>query len=464
MNIDRIMFAGIRSGSGKTTITCGILKCLMDRGLSVASFKCGPDYIDPMFHREVIGTDSYNLDSFLAGEKALGEIFLAGSRNADISVIEGVMGYYDGIGFTDKCSSYEVAALTQTPVILIAEAKGMGNSLGALMKGFLTYKENSYIVGVIFNRLAPTLYEAAREKCRELGIACLGFVPELKNITIQSRHLGLLTTGEIENLENILSQLGEELAKTVDIEKIIKLAEQAPSLMESEQQEEKDCLHLLQYNSKNAYSSNTVRIAIAMDSAFLFYYRENLKVLEMLGAELVPFSPMKDKMLPEDCQGLYLGGGYPELYGKELQENQHMRESIKEAIQRGLPTIAECGGFLYLLDSLKDKEGIPYQMVGIIQGEGLPTDKLQRFGYITMRAEKDSLLAEEGDELRAHEFHYWNSTANGEDFEITKVSNGLSWMEGIAKENLYAGFPHLYFPGNEKAVCRFLDKCREYQY
>lgn len=484
MSGSRIMFAGTKSGTGKTTITCGILKCLKDMGLSVASFKCGPDYIDPMFHREVIGTDSYNLDSYMAGEDALREVFLAGSKEADISVMEGVMGYYDGIGFTDKCSSYEVAVLTQTPVILIVEAKGMGNSLGAVLQGFLSYKPCSRIAGVIFNRLAIPLYEAAKDKCRELGTACLGYVPELKNINIPSRHLGLLTAGEIEDIEHILSQLGRELVKTVDMEGIIKLAdgagpiEQLHSIAggttaknswmteESSQRaqgkeagnkdiEKKGMGKLISGNGR-------IRIAVAMDEAFSFYYRENLKFLEALGGEIVPFSPIRDKKLPEDIKGLYLGGGYPELHGEALQGNISVREEIKAAVARGMPTIAECGGFLYLQDSLQDKEGISWDMVGAIPGEGFPTGKLRRFGYVEIQAGKDCLLGDKGDILRAHEFHYWDSTVNGEDFQVTKASNGQCWKEVIASDSLYAGFPHLYFPGNEKAARRFVSKCREY--
>lgn len=558
MSGSRIMFAGTKSGTGKTTITCGILKCLRDMGLSVASFKCGPDYIDPMFHREVIGTDSYNLDSYMAGEDALREVFLAGSKEVDISVMEGVMGYYDGIGFTDKCSSYEVALLTQTPVILIVEAKGMGNSLGAVLQGFLSYKPCSRIAGVIFNRLAIPLYEAAKDKCRELGTACLGYVPELKNINIPSRHLGLLTAGEIEDIEHILSQLGRELVKTVDMEGIIKLAggagpieqlhstaggttenswmtEESGQRAQGKEAENEDthsreagneeankkeakgkgvneketkekaaneneakgkevneketkekAANENDANEKEVEEKNygkkeignkdigkkgmgklisgngRIRIAVAMDEAFSFYYRENLKFFEVLGGEIVPFSPIRDKNLPEDIKGLYLGGGYPELHGEALQGNISIREEIKAAVAKGMPTIAECGGFLYLQGSLQDKEGVSWDMVGAIPGEGFPTGKLRRFGYVEIQAGKDCLLADKGDILRAHEFHYWDSTANGEDFQVTKASNGQCWKEVIASDSLYAGFPHLYFPGNEKAARRFVSRCREY--
>ncbi|MDF2869602.1 MAG: cobyrinic acid a,c-diamide synthase [Anaerocolumna sp.] len=483
MKRNRIMFAGTKSGTGKTTLTCGILKCLKDRGMVISSFKCGPDYIDPMFHRKVIGTDSYNLDIFLSGENAVKEVFLEGSKESDISVMEGVMGYYDGIGFTERSSSYEVASLTDTPVILIIEAKGMGNSLGALLQGFLHYKKDSKIAGVIFNRLSPVLYEAAKNKCEELGTKCFGYVPELKDIVIESRHLGLLMAEEIKNLEDILSQLSKELEKTVDIEGLLKIAAEAPSVEYStylERNENNDTIKPIKTNTESDLSDHSkensplyrniyqipvarpVRIGVAMDEAFTFYYRENLRLLESFGGEIIPFSPLKDNRLPKDLAGLYLGGGYPELHAERLSENKSIREEIRECINEGIPAIAECGGFLYLQQELEDKEGRIHKMVGALSGKAFPTGRLRRFGYVELKAEKDSLLAEQGDSLKAHEFHYWDSNIIGDDFLVTKASNGQEWREVIATDRMYAGFPHLYFPGNEKAAWRFLKKAEDY--
>ncbi len=484
MKRNRIMFAGTKSGTGKTTITCGILKCLQGRGMSISSFKCGPDYIDPMFHRKVIGTDSYNLDIFLSGEEAVKEVFLEGSKDSDISVMEGVMGYYDGIGFTERSSSYEVAALTDTPVVLIIEAKGMGNSLGALLHGFLQYKKDSKIAGVIFNRLSPMLYEAAQNKCEELGTKCFGYVPELKDIVIESRHLGLLMAEEIKNLGDILSRLSNELEKTVDIEGLLELAAEASAVEYSTYIEgngnngpvkpsntntESDLFKHSELRSplyRNIYQTpviRPVRIGVAMDEAFTFYYRENLRLLESLGGEIITFSPLKDGRLPKDLSGLYLGGGYPELHGERLSKNQSIREEIGECINQGIPVIAECGGFLYLQQELEDKEGKVYEMVGTFSGKAFPTGRLRRFGYVELKAEKDSMLAEKGESLRAHEFHYWDSNIIGEDFLVTKASNGQEWREVIATDRMYAGFPHLYFPGNEKAARRFLKKMEGYR-
>ncbi|WOO38619.1 cobyrinate a,c-diamide synthase [Anaerocolumna sp. AGMB13020] len=483
MKRNRIMFAGTKSGTGKTTITCGILRCLKERGMVISSFKCGPDYIDPMFHRKVIGTKSYNLDIFLSGEEAVKEVFLEGSKDSDISVMEGVMGYYDGIGFTEQSSSYEVASLTATPVILIIEAKGMGNSLGALLQGFLKYKKDSRIAGVIFNRLSPVLYEAAQNKCVELGTKCFGYVPELKDIVIESRHLGLLMAEEIQNLGDILSRLSNELEKTVDIEGLLELASEATAVeystyiersgnhdpaKPSKTNTESDLSGYSEGNSslyRNIYQTSVtrpVKIGVAMDEAFTFYYRENLKLLESLGGEIIPFSPLRDDRLPKELSGLYLGGGYPELHGEGLSKNISIREEIRECIHKGIPVIAECGGFLYLQKELEDKEGKVYEMVGTFSGKAFPTGRLRRFGYVELKAEKDSLLAEKGECLRAHEFHYWDSDIIGEDYLVTKASNGQEWREVIATDRMYAGFPHLYFPGNVKAAWRYLKKAEEY--
>ncbi|WP_051684995.1 cobyrinate a,c-diamide synthase [Clostridium sp. KNHs205] len=483
MKRNRIMFAGTKSGTGKTTITCGILRCLKERGMVISSFKCGPDYIDPMFHRKVIGTDSYNLDIFLSGEEAVKEVFLEGSKDSDISVMEGVMGYYDGIGFTERSSSYEVASLTDTPVILIIEAKGMGNSLGALLHGFLQYKKDSKIAGVIFNRLSPVLYEAAKNKCEELGTKCFGYVPELKDIVIESRHLGLLMAEEIKNLGDILSRLSRELEKTVDIEGLLELAAEAPAVEYSTcvgKSGKNDSAKPSNINTESDLSKHSqlsgplyqniyqtpvirpVRIGVAMDEAFTFYYRENLRLLESLGGEIITFSPLKDGRLPKDLSGLYLGGGYPELHGERLSKNQSIREEIGECINKGIPVIAECGGFLYLQQELEDKEGKVYEMVGTFSGKAFPTGRLRRFGYLELKAEKDSMLTEKGESLRAHEFHYWDSDIIGEDFLVRKASNGQEWREVIATDRMYAGFPHLYFPGNTKAAWRFLKKAEEY--
>lgn len=449
MKINRILLAGTKSGAGKTTVTCGILQALINRGQKVTSYKCGPDYIDPMFHGKVIGIKSGNLDSFFTGEKDLIQLLCNNSKAVDVSVIEGVMGYYDGLGFTDTASTYSLAAMTKTPVILVVDAKGMSSSLGAIIKGFLTFKEDSYIRGVIFNRLPERLYPDARKLAKDLGIQPLGYVPDLPECSIESRHLGLVTAEEIGDLRSKIDRLAERLKNTIDFEGILSLAEQAPPLTITE----------------TPYRENKLKgvsIGVAEDEAFCFLYRDNLELLKKMGAELVFFSPLRDKKLPEGINGLLLCGGYPELYTKQLSQNQSMRNSIKAAIDMDMPAIAECGGFMYLHEMLEDIEGKEYPMVGVITGRCFKTPRLQRFGYINLKAAEDSLIAGKQEIIKAHEFHYWDSENSGKSFHAEKPGGLKEWDCIHVSKSLYAGFPHLYFYAKPSIAERFIHKCAEY--
>nr|WP_184093283.1 cobyrinate a,c-diamide synthase [Anaerocolumna cellulosilytica] len=446
------MFAGTKSGSGKTTITCGILQCLIDNGLSVSSFKSGPDYIDPMFHSKVLGTKSGNLDGYFTESEVLKEILYRNSVDTDISVLEGVMGYYDGIGFTDMASSYALAAQTNTPVILIVDAKGMGCSIGAVLKGFLEFRKDSFIKGVIFNRLPASLYLQAKQMAEAEGIKCFGYVPSLKNMELKSRHLGLVTAQEIKDLQDFIKGLAEELKKTLDIDGIITLAGQAESIESIDLEEDGSVVSRIP----------KIKIAVAMDKAFCFYYKENFQLLEELGCELIYFSPINDKKLPEHVSGLLLGGGYPEIYAKALSENTSMLKEIKEKLSAGLPAIAECGGFMYLHESLKDIEEKEYPMVGFLSGTSFMTGRLQRFGYIEMKAKKDNLLTASGESIKAHEFHYGDSDNCGTDFHALKANKSAEWDCVHATDSLYTGFPHIYFYAHKNMAKRFVEKCYGY--
>lgn len=450
--INRVMFAGTKSGSGKTTITCGILQYLIDRGLRVSSFKSGPDYIDPMFHSKVLGTKSGNLDGFFTDGKVVKELLHNNSANTDISILEGVMGYYDGIGFTQEASSYSLAVQTKTPVILILDAKGMGCSIGAVLKGFLEFQKDSFIRGVIFNRMPASLYPQAKQMAEAEGIKCFGYVPTLKNMELKSRHLGLITAEEIKDLKGLLKGLAEELSKTLDMKGIITLAEQAEPIVVTDVAE-----------VRVDVPGNTLKIAVAMDEAFCFYYKENFSLLEKLGCEIIPFSPLKDTKLPEHISGLLLGGGYPELYAKALSDNHLMLSEIKEKLKNGLPAIAECGGFMYLHEFLKDMEEKEYPMVGFLPGTSYMTGRLQRFGYVEMEAKKDNLLTGAGQSIKAHEFHYGDSDNTGTDFHAKKANKSAEWDCVHATDSLYAGFPHLYFYSNTDMAKRFVKKCYDYR-
>ena len=377
MKIPRILLAAGASGSGKTLITCGLLQALVNRGLKVASFKCGPDYIDPMFHSRVIGTRSRNLDTFFTDGDRTRYLLAKNASDCEIAVMEGVMGYYDGVGgITSRASAYDLASTTDTPVILIVNSRGMSVSLAAYVKGFLEYKKDSHICGVIFNQMSPMLYPRMKKLLEEeLSVKVLGYVPKVEDCVIESRHLGLVLPEEIPELKSRLQKLSEVLEKTLDIDGILELAGEAPELAAPETE------MLIQKDTAFGYrTEEKVRIGVADDEAFCFFYADNLNLLEQMGAELVRFSPIHDRELPEDLDGLLLSGGYPELNGEALEENQEMCTRIREVILDGMPCLAECGGFMYLHQEMEDMEGKQRRVCGVIPGRAYRTPKLNRFG------------------------------------------------------------------------------------
>ena len=456
MKIPRILLAAGASGSGKTLITCGLLQALVNRKLKTASFKCGPDYIDPMFHSRVIGTKSRNLDTFFTDGDRTRYLLAKNAGDCEIAVMEGVMGYYDGVGgTTSRASAYDLASVTDTPVILIVNSRGMSVSLAAYVKGFLEYKNDSHIQGVIFNQMSPMLYPRMKKLLEEeLSVKVLGYVPKVEDCVIESRHLGLVLPEEIPELKNRLGKLSEILEKTLDIDGILKLAGKAPELSIPEFSD------LIRKDSAFGYrSSEKVRIGVADDEAFCFFYADNLSLLEQMGAELVHFSPIHDTDLPGDLDGLLLCGGYPELNGKALEENQEMCSSIRKAVEGGMPCLAECGGFMYLHQEMEDMEGNFRKVCGVIPGRSFRTPKLTRFGYITLTEKKDSGLGE----IPAHEFHYFDSTDCGTDFHASKPASTRGWDCMHYEGRLMAGFPHLYYYGNPKVPVHFLKNALEYK-
>jgi cobyrinic acid a,c-diamide synthase len=419
------MIAGTHSGCGKTTVMCALLKALKNRGLRPAAFKCGPDYIDPMFHRSVIGAPSYNLDPFFCPGGLKNQI---AKRPGDAAALEAAMGYYDGIGPEGRYSAYDAARETQTPVALVIDAKGAYASIGATLKGFLEYRENSGIKGVIFNNASPALFEGLSKIAEKLGVKPLGFLPREPKIAVGSRRLGLITAREISDLHEKINLLGELAERYIDIDALLSLN----------------------------YFDNSARVAVAKDAAFCFMYEENLEALTNLGCELAFFSPLRDPGLPENISGLYLCGGYPESYLKELSGNRSMLEAISAAINSGVPTIAECGGFLYLHEYLDG-----FKMAGVIPARADSADKLQNFGYVELLAKKDNLLCRAGESIRSREFHYYVSSDSGEDFEAIKPLSEKKYLCARATETLYAGFPHLYFDANPAVAENFVKKVFE---
>lgn len=440
--INRVLIAGTGSGCGKTTVTCAILQALKNRGLNIGAAKCGPDYIDPMFHRTVIGAASSNLDPFFFDENTLRFLLAKNGAGRALTVIEGVMGYYDGLSLTtSRASAYEVARITGTPVILTVNAKGASLSILAQIKGFLDFVPQSFIRGVILNNCTEKVYAALAPLIEsDLGIQPFGFMPALPECEIGSRHLGLVTAAEITDLQTKMQILAGQAEKSLDIDGVIDLAAGALALS---------------FRPVVTERRESVRIAVSRDKAFCFYYEDSLSRLADMGAELVPFSPLTDDKLPENIHGLYLCGGYPELYAKRLSANHTLREGILNALKNGLPCIAECGGFMYLTEAIGD-----CPMVGFIPGGSSDKGRLTRFGYVTITADRDNMLCKKGESIPAHEFHHWDAAFAGQDF-IARKPDGREWPCIHAGDTLYAGFPHFHFYANDTFANGFYNACLE---
>ncbi|MBO5573887.1 MAG: cobyrinate a,c-diamide synthase, partial [Clostridium sp.] len=348
MNIRRIMLAAPVSGSGKTLLTCGILELFRRHGEHPCAFKCGPDYIDPMFHRVVCGFAGANLDSFFLPSEKVRNLFTETCRreNAGSAVLEGVMGYYDGVsGTTEQASSYDISRITKTPVILVVNARGTSLSAAALVRGFQEFRPDSRIAGVLLNRcrkeVAAMIGSVIEENCH---IPVVGYVPMEKEFEIKDRHLGLYLPHEMADIHDRIKKLADRMEETVDWEKLSAIADSAEELPETDSSEGRTSPEM----NGTAQEEIRFRVALAKDEAFCFYYQENMRLLESMGAEIVPFSPMHDKELPEDIDGLIIGGGYPENYGPILSENRTMLSSVWSALEGKMPLLAECGGFEYL--------------------------------------------------------------------------------------------------------------------
>ena len=404
------------------------------------------------------------------------------------------MGLFDGLGgMKEEGSSYHLAETLGMPIVLVIDAHGMGRSIIPLIAGFLQYDKKKLIRGVILNRTSKMFFDTIAPLIEaELPVKVLGCMPNDGALSLSSRHLGLILPEEVEELNGQLERAGELLEKYVDLDAIIRIAKEAGTdgLLEEEkkrlgfsakteepEREEADFWEKTAYGEKKENIEETEtkvpKIAVAMDEAFCFYYRDNLKMLQYYGAELVPFSPLHDKKLPEGTSGLLLGGGYPELYAKELSENESMKASVREALQKGMPSLAECGGFMYLHERLTDQEGHTFPLAGAVTGTCSYKGKLVRFGYVEV-SECDTECKKSGEEpevsgfwlsgktIKAHEFHYYDSTENGEDCVAVKPVTGRNWKCIHASEHTFWGYPHLYYPSNPDFVVRFLEQCSHY--
>ena len=429
----QFLLAAPNSGSGKTTLACALLAALKNRGYAPCAFKCGPDYIDPMFHRAVLGVESHNLDLFFSSPETARGLYASGAAGHGAAVCEGAMGFYDGLsGTSTTASAWQVADTLNLPVLLVVRPKGASLTLAAQIKGLQSFRTPSHLAGILLNDCKPGLYKMLAPMLEaETGLPVAGFLPPVPEAAIGSRHLGLYTAGEVADLQQKIALLAQAAEENIHWEKLLSLCEQpAPAAAQIKQEHKKQC----------------VKIAVARDEAFCFTYAETLEALRENGAELCFFSPLADTALPDNIGGLYLPGGYPELYAARLAANAPLRAAVKSAVQGGLPTVAECGGFLYLGRTLQDADGTPHPMAGVLPGQGFKVGRLVRFGYARLTARADSMLFRAGETLPVHEFHHWDSTENGDAFTAAKA-NGRQWACGFANARLYAGFPHLYWAG-----------------
>jgi cobyrinic acid a,c-diamide synthase len=399
-----------------------------------------------MFHRTVLNVECTNLDPFFCDENLL-SFLLCDNCKGDISVIEGVMGYYDGTGASGiENSTYSVANAIKSPVVLVIDAKGASSSLAAVVEGFAHYLPQSRIKGVIFNRMSPMNYKyicSILQRRSQCSVIPLGYIPPLpEDCVIPSRHLGLITANEISDITAKLDKTADICSSTIDIDGLLALSQTAEDL---------------EYTEPEVPSFDRVNIAVARDNAFCFYYGETFRLLEKMGAELSFFSPLKNEPVPPESDGLLLGGGYPELYSETLEKNETAKQSVAGCVLSGMPAVAECGGFQYLGKTIDGRK-----MCGVIDTESFPAGKLVRFGYVALTSEKDGIFGKAGMALRAHEFHYWDSTVNGDSFTAVKP-NGKTWKCAVTSNTLYAGYPHLYLWSCIDAAKHFYEKCLEYK-
>lgn len=453
--IPRLVIAAPSSGSGKTTFSMGLMAAFCRRGLKVQPFKVGPDYIDPAFHTGITGRNSINLDGWMLEEPVLRQLFAKGSQGADLSIVEGVMGLYDGYGADPmEGSTAGMAKILQAPVILIMTIDAMAASAAAIAYGLKEFGPVN-LKGIVINKpSSPHHYQIVKDAIEKYaGVQVLGFLSKTTDIELKSRHLGLVQSSETENLPEIVDVLADLIEENIDLDLLLKVAEDA-SPWEFEIPASPDI------------RKAEFKIAVARDQAFSFYYHENLSMLCRLGAELVFFSPIRDKALPRDSCGVYIGGGYPEVFAPEIAANTALMQDIKEKAEQGMPIYGECGGYMYLNKNFTNDAGEIFPFVGIFDGEAVMTNRLQNFGYLEVLGLTDTVLFEKGERIKAHEFHKSKILRTDDNFcmQGEKVKNGAKtqWHCGRKYKNVFGMYPHIYFPANEKFAINFVRHCREY--
>jgi cobyrinic acid a,c-diamide synthase len=444
--IPGLVVAGTQSGCGKTTVALGLMATLTAKGLKIQGYKTGPDYIDPSFYPAVTGRPGENLDSWMTGAAGVRRSFVAGASGADLMVVEGAMGLFDGANAVDETgSTAEIAKLLGLPVLLVIDARSMARSAAALIKGFTEFDPELRFAGIIFNRVGSEkhLRLLSEATVSATNIPVLGGLPRNATISLPERHLGLAPFYERPELRQQLDSLAEWFSDHADLDRL-RAAFQVSSINEPE--------------AVTSSGSRKVRIGIARDAAFGFYYQDNLRLLEQAGAELAPFSPLNDKKLPLDLDGLYLGGGYPELFAAELAANINFIDSLKDAVTAGMAVYAECGGLIYLGKTIRTAAGI-FPMSGILEIDVEMEERQVALGYVEVAAAVDNLLLAKGETARGHEFHYSRIARCGETANAFLTDKGE--VTGFQKGNLLASYAHLHFGSNLGMAKRWVEQMVE---
>lgn len=452
----KLMIAAVSSSTGKTTVSCGLMRALKKRNMKVQPFKVGPDYIDTEYHTKSSGYKSRNLDEFMLPLEEIKYIFGKNSQDKDISIIEGVMGFYDGYGSSlDYCSSANISKILSCPVILVIDARAMAASAAAIVYGFKNIDKEVNIAGVIVNNVnSQSHYTLLKESIMKYaGVPVVGRIPRDENFSLSSRHLGLTPSFEIDELDDKLDYVAGKLEEYLDIDKILKIAEGDNNEFDSARRDE-------------IRNITNVKLAIAYDKAFNFYYQDNLDLLEEMGVELVKFSPLEDKQLPE-CDGIYIGGGFPEVFASELSMNKGILENIKQKSLEGMPIYAECGGLMYLGERVEDMNANSYKMTGIFRGTSKMQSKLQRFGYCSGKSNMQTTISDKDQIVKGHEFHYsvFESEMDNAYDMFKEMSNGdiKRWGGGYCTGNTLGTYLHTHFCSDYKISLNFINVMEKYR-
>lgn len=462
VRVPRLVIAGTASGVGKTTIATGLMAALTAQGYRVAPFKVGPDYIDPSYHHVATGHPSRNLDTWMVSPPTVAHLFARAAAQADLAIIEGVMGLYDGFsGQSEAGSTAEVAKLLGAPVVLVMDVASLARSAGAMALGYRDFDPDLRLAGIVLNNVGSDKHALwVREAIESVGIPVLGYLHRDSALHLPHRHLGLIPTAERgavssdSELGQALRAIRERIKEGIDLDRLIELGCSAPPLGA-------DDPGLFPTEAPSV----SVRIAVAHDEAFSFYYEDNLDLLRAHGAELVAFSPLHDSQLPDGSQGIYLGGGFPEMYAKGLAANRAMHEAIRQASQQGLPIYAECGGLMYLTESISDLERRTHPMVGLVPGRIITEGQRLKLSYAVIQVQRDNILAHKGQELRGHEFHLSEWVGLRPDmpraYVVQPYGSGLSPRpEGYCKDNILASYIHLHFATAPDLALNFVTACR----